>query len=192
MSAPRRRNNEVIAIALRESREDTSVFSLVYRMLAIETTRFIMKRTYDADVTAELTAETFARAFEKRSQFRGHTDDEARGWILTIARRLLADYWRRGSVEMKAVERLAIQVPQVSDDDREKIEALVDFTATRQRLARALEDVPESSRAALKLRVIDELSYSEVAESLRVTEETARVRVSRALRSLRTVLGEAG
>ena len=51
-------------------------------------------------------------------------------------------------------------------------------------LAAALERLPEHERHALELRVIDDLSYDQVAERLAIRPAAARLRVSRALRRL--------
>ena len=51
-------------------------------------------------------------------------------------------------------------------------------------MASAFSDLSGDQREALRLRVIDELPYPEIAESLGVSEQTARARVSRGLRRL--------
>ena len=49
----------------------------------------------------------------------------------------------------------------------------------------ALSDLPEGQRQAIQLRVLDDLSYEEVATALDTTPLGARVRVSRGLSALR-------
>jgi RNA polymerase sigma-70 factor (ECF subfamily) len=51
-------------------------------------------------------------------------------------------------------------------------------------LTDALETLPDRERAALELRVLDELPYADVAARLGVRPAAARLRVSRALRRL--------
>jgi RNA polymerase sigma-70 factor (ECF subfamily) len=48
--------------------------------------RFFARRIGDSEQAADLTAQTFARAFERRADFRGVTDEQAYGWIWGIAR----------------------------------------------------------------------------------------------------------
>jgi RNA polymerase sigma factor (sigma-70 family) len=52
-------------------------------------------------------------------------------------------------------------------------------------LREVVNGLPEGQRAALELRVIDEHTYDEVAARLGCTEGAARVRVLRALTTLR-------
>ena len=55
-------------------------------------------------------------------------------------------------------------------------------------LDEALADLPEGQREAIRLRVVDDLAYEQVAASLGTTPEAARVRVHRGLASLRNRL----
>ncbi|HEV2813472.1 MAG TPA: sigma factor, partial [Solirubrobacteraceae bacterium] len=57
---------------------------------------FFVRRTGDAEVALDLWAETFARALRGAPRFRGDTLEEQAAWLYAIARRLLADYHRRG------------------------------------------------------------------------------------------------
>jgi RNA polymerase sigma-70 factor (ECF subfamily) len=52
----------------------------------------------------------------------------------------------------------------------------------------ALEDLPDEQRAAVSGRVVDELSYAELAQRMRCSESVVRQRVSRGLRTLRNRL----
>src|SRR5215208_4230606 len=70
-----------LAHALRRSRSEARVFGEVYNALAAGLLRHFTRRTFDVETAADLTAETFARAFESRGRFRGSTDAEASAWI---------------------------------------------------------------------------------------------------------------
>jgi RNA polymerase sigma-70 factor (ECF subfamily) len=145
---------------------------------------FFVRRTFDVEVARDLTAETFAQAFEHRRRFRGRTDAEAAAWLYGIARHQLGRYARHGVVHRKAVERLGIELLPVSEDDHQRIIELAGLAELRKTVAEAFSTLPREQRDALRLRVIDEHPYREVAVSLGVSEETARARVSRALRRI--------
>jgi RNA polymerase sigma-70 factor (ECF subfamily) len=55
-----------------------------------------------------------------------------------------------------------------------------------------LEELPGDQREAIRLRVVDERPYDEVAAVLGINEATARARVSRGLRALAASLAEEG
>lgn len=177
-----------LSTSLRKAAQAPSAFSHVYEAKAQELLVFLVRRTYDVEVARDLTAETFAQAFEHRGRFRGRTDAEAEAWLYGIARHQLARYARRGVVHRKAVERLGIELPAVSEDDHQRVVALADLADLRRTVADALSTLPQEQRDALRLRVVDEREYRDVAVTLGVSEETARMRVSRALRRMAEVI----
>jgi len=177
--------------ALRRSGSEPEAFTEVYETLAMGVLRFLAKRTLDGEVARDLTAETFALAYRGRRRFRGRTDAEASGWIFSIARHLLSHYVRSGIVERKATERLGIQLSAISESDHERVVELVGLESERARIAQELTRLARDQQDAIQLRVIDELPYAEVAARLRVSEPTARARVSRGLRVLAATLESA-
>jgi RNA polymerase sigma factor (sigma-70 family) len=62
------------------------------------------------------------------------------------------------------------------------VEVARDLTA--ERVAAAFDELAPDQRDALRLRVIDERSYPDLAVALGVSEQTARARVARALRRI--------
>ena len=79
-------------------------------------------------------------------------------------------------------------VPVVDDESVARIEALVDSDADRAAVAAALGGLPDGERAAVELRVVDELDYREIAARLSCTEGAARTRVHRGLARLNRVM----
>jgi RNA polymerase sigma-70 factor, ECF subfamily len=163
---------------------DHDAIARLYRTHALRLLRFVASRTLQADVAIEIVAETFAKAVANRDQFRGEGDEEAVAWLFGIARHELSAYFRRGAVDRRAMRVLGLDLPGLSDGDYERVEELADLGARRTELARAVAELPPEQRDALRLRVVEERPYREVAQVLGISEETARARVSRALRAL--------
>lgn len=163
-------------------------FGSLYRIHADNVMVFIARRVYDREVAMDLTAETFAQAFISRKRFRGRSQAEAEAWIYAIARRQLADYLRRGKAERRAIEKLGIDGPRLSDEDLDRVDQLAGLGELRSAITSGLAELSPSQRDALSLRVVEELSYPEVAERLGISEQTARARVSRGLRRLARIL----
>ena len=156
----------------------------LYREHARALLVFCARRTYDADIALDLVAETFAVAFEQRSRCRATLAEERAAWLYGIARHLVAGFWRRGAAEQRAVHRLGIEVRDLSAEERERVEDLADLRGHRARVAADLERLGPDQREAIRLRVVEELDYPEVAARLGVTEQVARARVSRGLRRM--------
>jgi RNA polymerase sigma-70 factor (ECF subfamily) len=163
---------------------DSDDISRLYEAHAGDVLRFLARRTLQPEVAMDLMAETFAQAFADRARFRGSEDSAALAWIFGIARHQLGKYFRRGVVERRAIGRLGLQVGQLADGDYERIEDLAGLRSLRLAVGSGLAALSVEQREALRLRVVEERSYTELASFLGITEQTARARVSRALRIL--------
>ena len=149
---------------------------------------FRARRTLDVSIAADLAAETFALAFRERRKLQGRTEEEVRAWLFTVARRQVSRYVRRAHAEQRAVRRLGIQVPSVHEEDVELIEKRAGLSAVRAEVSVQLAGLNSEQRDALRLRVVEERPYPEVATVLGISEQAARARVSRGLRTLRSAL----
>jgi RNA polymerase sigma-70 factor (ECF subfamily) len=181
---------EALAAALRGKSDPAVQFRDFYVATSPRLLAFLTRETLDADLAADLLAESYALALEKRSRFRGHTDREATAWIFTIARRVHLEYRRKGRVASNAIGRLKIDVPRLTDEDRVRVERMADLPAIREGLRSVLADLPQQQGQALTLRIVNEYSYSEIANALRISEQAARKAVSRALSTMRSAAGE--
>ena len=166
----------------------TSDFDALYRRESMGLVVFFARRTLDAEVALELTAETFAQAFLAFWQLRGQADEQRQAWLYTIARRQLSRYQRRGRVERRALRRLGMQTPAAHEDDLALIEERAGVAELRALLSGELSRLSTQQRRALELRIVQERSYAEVACVLGISELAARARVSRGLRALAQAL----
>lgn len=165
---------------IRAAREDIGAFDAFYRRHAQAVSGwFRLRATSDEQAVLDLTAETFAQALLHLDRFRGDGDDAGAAWLFGIARNLARQHHRRGRVEKKARERLAIPSRSVTDD-------LAGGDDPRVRAA--LSGLPLGQRRAVELRVVDQLGYDEIAQAMGCSEQSARLRVSRGLRRLRSRL----
>jgi RNA polymerase sigma factor (sigma-70 family) len=163
--------------------DEPEAFGVVFERHAETLLGYFARRTLDPEAAAELTAETFAQAFASRRRFRDHGLG-AIGWLYGIARHQLGRFHRNGAVDARARRRLGMPEREVSPEDYERIEEMIDFEQIGRAIGQAFSVLSEEQREALTLRVIEGRPYREVAQSLRCSEETARARVSRGLKRL--------
>lgn len=173
-----------LALALRRSIDEPEQFVAFYRHHFDLVLAYLTRRVYDADLALDLAAESFAQAYVGRRSFRGNTPQEAEAWIYRIAQRQLSRYLRRGKLERKALAKLGLEVPVLDDQGRADIEKLADLDGLGALLRPELLRLTTAQQDALHLRVVDELPYSDVAEQLGISQQAARLRVSRGLRVL--------
>ena len=159
-------------------------FALFYRAHVEGLLGFLRRRTGDAELAADLTAETFAAALAGRRRYRPELGSPT-AWLYGIASHQLAYSQRRAAAERRARRRLGMERIELLDADIERINALgeaVNARAWLQRLA------PEQ-RDAITAHVLQERGYAEIAAASHTSEEVVRKRVSRGLAAVRRRMG---
>ena len=143
--------------------------------------RWLVRREAEAE---DLAQEAMLRAYRFFGGFRG---GDARAWLLKIVR----------NVSYTWLE--AAQATDASAEFDEELHGAADVTpeslaiagAERERLARALEELPTRFREVLILRELEGCSYKEIAEITGSPIGTVMSSLSRARRRLGQALGAA-
>ena len=163
---------------------DPASFEAFYTRHADGLLAFFARRTRDAELAADLTAETFAAALVARLRYRPQAG-AASAWLFGIATKKLADAQRRGYAERRACRRLGMERLELTDEDIVRIDALgEDSTASA-----LLELLAADQRTAIRAHIVEERSYAEIAEREQVSEAAVRKRVSRGLAAVRARMG---
>ncbi len=147
-------------------------------------TVYFWHRTRDREVTLDLVAETFTVMLESVERY-DPVKGTARQWLYGIANNQLKRFWRNKIVSMNARRRLGIQTPPTATTGWEEIEAAED-RIDAERMVQALDRLPVRSREAVRLRVMEQLEYCEIAQQLGCSPKSVRDLVFRGLRRLRT------
>jgi RNA polymerase sigma factor (sigma-70 family) len=170
------------AALLAAARSDPNAFRELYDRYADRIHGYFVRRTGDGDAAFDLTAETFAQAWLVRARFRDEIDGSAAPWLFGIARNVLLMSLRRGQLERRAVERLGVAERLASPYEAASVAPEEHWADGADEL---LDALPPSQREAVRLRVVQELSYEQVAVALGTRASAARVRVHRGLAALR-------
>ena len=165
--------------------DDPEAFGMFYDRHVNSVLGYFARRTGDPEVAADLTAETFASALTARRRFRPG-GAPASAWLFAIAARRLADYHRRGRVEARAQQALAMERVPLGAEAAEMIRLLGDDAAVSM-----IVMLPADQRSAIRSHVVDERGYGEIAADQAVSEQAVRQRVSRGLAALRSRIGGA-
>lgn len=164
-------------------------FTRLYRRHAQPLLVYFQRRVHDAELAADLLAETFTAAIAAADGYRGSSEAELAGWLWAIARSTLAEHNRRRDSDRRRWRRLGRARVALSDREIERVEELAASAQLREAVARRLDELPPDQRDAVRLRVLEERPYQEVAEQMRISPVAARARVSRGLRALELSLG---
>jgi RNA polymerase sigma factor (sigma-70 family) len=183
--------NRTDAELLGEARNDPQAFREFYDRYAVWVRVWFVRQTGSESAALDLTAETFAQAWHSLRRFRDLADGSGAPWLFGIARNLLRQYHKHNRIETAARQRLGL--PAIADgDEYEAVDERVAARSLAPALAAAVRLLPPDQRAALELRVVQQLEYVEVAGRLGISQNAARLRVSRALRALTVELQGTG
>jgi len=141
---------------------------------------FLVRMLRDPDLAADLTQDTFVKAYRAYDALQA--PDNARAWLYQIANRVALDELRR-----RRIVRFLPFTGQ-SAGTAPSAEHLVMDARLSGELQRALERIPERQRAALVLAELHELTGLELASALGVSHDAARALLTRARESLRQAL----
>ena len=176
-----------VSTLLVRAKTDPEAFGELYDRCATDLKGWFLRRTGSPHLAMELTAETFAQALAGVHRY-DPTVGNGWGWLFGIATHQFLQLLRRGEVDRRHRQKLAIATPTVALDEVDRAIDAADAQQLLPHLQVALDGLSDGIREAVELRVGLELTYAEVAARLGVTEGHARVRVRRGLRQLATAL----
>ena len=179
----RLRRGEVAAFERLVAERSSDVYALLYRL------------TSDAEEARDLTQETFLRAFQSISRFRG--DADLKTWIYRIAINQARNRWRwwrrrRRDVTVSLDDKHGPSEQPLSASLRDEDAADPEQeTLARERegqLRGALLGLRSAYREAVILRDVEGFSYEEIATTLEISIGTVKSRLSRGRLELRRML----
>jgi RNA polymerase sigma factor (sigma-70 family) len=144
------------------------------------------------DAAEDLTQDIFLKIFKSLDTFDRRANFQT--WLISISRNLCIDHYRSVRKERETIDRdidaneltpaSAEPGPVAALEQRDRV------TLLRQ----AMAELPDALRTAVLMRDIQELSYQEIADRLRLPEGTVKSRINRGrtelARQIRKLRGE--
>ncbi|MEV6159284.1 sigma-70 family RNA polymerase sigma factor [Nonomuraea sp. NPDC052129] len=160
-------------------------FEAFYRRHVDAVTRFLARRVDDPHTVADLVAEVFVAVLDSAHTYRAELGTEI-AWLYGVARKTILAERRRAYKQLKLTDRVSGR-RTLATDDVARIEERIDAERHARRAFEAMAGLPEGERAVLELVVIDQLTVAEAALALGIRQGTAKVRLHRARRTLRSL-----
>ncbi len=151
-------------------------FSAFYQKYAPEVFRFALYLSGERGEAEDITSETFVRVWASSEPIEMKT---VKSYLFTIARNLFLQGLRKRSKQVELSAELA--------DTQTGVESRAEQKAELRAVLTRLQRLPESDRAALLLRTLEEMPYEEIARVLGITLSAAKVKVHRARLALQAV-----
>lgn len=128
---------------------------------------WLRKKLSCTHLAADLSHDTFVRLLVKQEQV---VMQEPRAYLLTIAQRVLSNYWRREKIE-RAYELALLQMPEATTPSPEERAILLETLMTIDQL---LDGLPLAVKRAFLYSQLDGLGHAQIAEQLGVSITTVK------------------
>ena len=160
------------------------MFETLYREYYQKVYAFLYRLCADPDLAEDLTQETFLQAYKSFHKFRG--DCEVFTWPAAIGKHTYFKYLKKKKLHLDAanLELVAQSYLQNEDSPEEHIHRKDVEKAVRK----VVENIPKKYRDVVLLRIYAELPFSQIAQSLKISESSAKVIYFRAKKMLMEVL----
>lgn len=172
---------DIIASSLRKPQ----LFAPIFERHFTHIYRYLCQRT-EPSAAEDLASEVFTIALNKRNKFVAQ-HDSALPWLYGIASRLLADQSRKRARQANAYYKASAQEidhssPMTGAQQR------IDAHNAAQKLQPAIDALSDRDKDILHLYAHADLSYTDIAEALKMPVGTVRSRLHRIRKSLRNAV----
>jgi len=154
----------------------------IYEQHAQSVYRYLFSLTGEADISEELTQETFCQALKSMDTYRGEASPQV--WLCAIAKRLWFKELERRK-RIAAVDESAFASIAAPDDPEKDCED----RESKFILYRAIQQLDPDTREVIHLRLAGDFSFRDIGEILGRSEVWARVRFYRGKEKLANIIG---
>ena len=166
------------AVVARVLAGETALYEIIMRRYNLRLYRVARAILHDNDEAEDVVQDAYVRAYEHLYQFAGRSPFSA--WLTRIA---VHEALSRAHKKNRS-EELEAMIPQEKEAALAARRASPEQEASRAEMERLLEEailsLPSHYRTVLMLRDIEEMSTTETAAVLDLSEETVKVRLHRA------------
>ena len=195
MSSPRTDPTDE-SLMIRFQSGDRAAFTVLVRRHQGPLFNFALRYLRSSPVAEEVVQDAFVRVVQNAAEFK----HEARfsTWLYTIARNLCIDQIRKRALRRhpsldepkKAEEGDGPTLGEQTADGKASVERAVVSLEIRERVASAIDALPEEQREVFLMREVSNLPFKEIAGIVGVSENTVKSRMRYALERLQEALSE--
>jgi RNA polymerase sigma-70 factor (ECF subfamily) len=182
-------------LMLRYQQGERAAFAQLVRRHQSPLYNFALRQVRIPQVAEDVVQESFVRVVQNAADFK----HEARftTWVYTITRNLCIDYLRKRALrkhpsldESRGEEGDGPTLGEQTADPRASVEREATGTELKERIARAVDALPDEQREVFLMRELSNLPFKEIAEITGVPENTVKSRMRYALERLQEALAE--
>jgi RNA polymerase sigma-70 factor (ECF subfamily) len=143
----------------------------------------LLTRVKNLQEVEDIAQETFVKAFRHLKSF--DCEKKFSSWIVTIARNLMVDQIRKNSRDIAATDLVDSVLTNKHDSSQMNPQEIAIRNESFKRISEMIQNLPEEVREPFVLRVVNQISYQEIAEILEIPLQTVKNRIFKARTLLR-------
>lgn len=143
---------------------------------------FFFNRSQDTALSEDLVQNVFMRILRYRHLYKDSGDFKA--WLFQIARNVLFDHHKKK--RLPTSDSIDDWQDQLVDKNHIRSQEMIQKEEL-QELRKALDQLPSEKRDVLIMSKLQGMSYKDIAQQLNCTEGNVKVKVFRALKSLKAI-----
>jgi RNA polymerase sigma-70 factor, ECF subfamily len=167
-------------ILLKAAIVNPTVFNGLYKIFIHPIYHYIYNRIGEARQAEDLTAQVFLEALESLPKY--HHDGHFAAWLFSIARHKVVDYYRNLHPEVPIENKYSNL-----NNQGDPLSTVIQIEET-QRLAGLIQRLNKDDQELLRLRLVAELEFGEIARLINDKMEATKKRYYRLLTHLRQQL----
>lgn len=159
---------------------DEEAFKVLYGRHSSKIYGFLKKRLSNKEQVAEVYQEVFIKIHKSKHLY--NESLPALAWIFTISRTVMIDELRKDK-----------KVQTIDNYELEKIPEELEKTVPQfEQAVEILQQLPNQQKTAIEMRYIDDKTFEQIAESLKVSPTNARQIISRGIKRIKELVSEGG
>jgi len=164
---------------------DHLAFETLYLRHSRKVLTFLKKRLSRSEEVDEVFQQVFTKLHRSRGTY--NPDYAFTQWLYVISKTALLTFWSKQSHILEQLHKEASEIDDAMDPKTQQSSA--EFPILEPGFA-TLSALPADQRQAVEWRVIDDLSYQEIATRLNRSQDNVRQIVSRAMKKIRNSIGK--
>lgn len=149
---------------------------------------FIYSKVPDRDVCDDVFQDTFIKVIKTLKSNSYNEEGKFLPWVMRIAHNLVVDHFRRNKKMPMQRDTEEYSIFNFISDSSKNIENQIITEQVEGDVRRLLEELPADQKEVLIMRMYQDMSFKEIADSTGVSINTALGRMRYALMNLRKVI----
>jgi RNA polymerase sigma-70 factor (family 1) len=175
---------ELASLVKRVKASDKHAFEAIFNLYQENIYRFILFKISDSSLAEDLLQDVFLKCWNARTSLNEH--QSIKNYLYTIADNLVLNHVRHLKVVTKHQQQAESRLFSTIDSP----DFILEEKEWSMRLQKAIEDLPEKTRAIFLMSRLEDLTYPEIADRLSLSYKTVEGHMVKALKMLREALSQ--